>query len=235
MDDVAPRLGIPAYFYPHADSAYWAQLANAAPAVALVVANPSNGPATAPDPNYVEATALIRSRGVGVLGYVSTGYGDRGLADVLADVSRWYDWYRIDGVFFDEVSTAQATWAYYQALTSSIRARDLPGRIVLNPGTHTAEQYMEICDVLLNYEGTWTTYRDGYLDNPVWIARYPPMRFWHVIHTCPTAAAMHTALALARVRNAGLVFVTTGSGANPYDQLPTGRFWTDQLAWTGRE
>ncbi|MDQ6671002.1 MAG: spherulation-specific family 4 protein [Chloroflexota bacterium] len=234
MVSVTRRLGVPAYAYPHTSSGYWAQLANAAPAVGMVIANPSNGPGTAADPNYVMAIQLIRSRGICLAGYVSTAYGNRPLADVLVDVRSWYDWYRIDGVFVDEVSPTEATWAYYQAIFSFIRTKDTRGRVVLNPGTQAPEQYMEICDVLLSYEGTWTTYQNGYVENPAWVTRYSHTRFWHIVHSCPTAAAMRTTLALSRTRNAGWLFVTPGSGPNPYERLPTGRYWADELTGTAK-
>ncbi len=59
------------------------------------------------------------------------------------------------------------------------------------------------CDILVNSESTWTTYRDAYFQSPHWVAQFPAHRFWHLVHDCPSEGEMRTALWLARSRNAG--------------------------------
>ena len=194
MDWMTLRLAIPAYSYPHAGSEFWARLAKAAPALALVVANPGDGPGTAPDPNYAGSIALLRSRGVDVVGYVRTTYGDRGVAETLADVDRWSAWYQVAGIFFDEVSTTLADVGHYRVLASHVRSRSASqGRVIFNPGTQTAEEYMPLCDVVLNFEGSWATYCASFADNPSWVQAYSASRFWHLIYGCPSASAKQSA------------------------------------------
>jgi hypothetical protein len=171
---------------------------------------------------------------VDVVGYVRTTYGRRGVAETLADVDRWSAWYQVDGIFFDEVSTTLADVGYYRLLAGHVRRRgSSQARVIFNPGTQTVEEHMPLCDVVLNFEGSWAAYRRSFADNPSWVQAYSASRFWHVIYDCPSASAMRRALALARARNASWVFVTSGSGANPYACLPVGRYWLDELRQLG--
>jgi hypothetical protein len=88
---------------------------------------------------------------------------------------------------------------------------------------------MTACDILLNSESSWRTYRDAFPGNQDWVAKYPASRFWHLIHGCPTEAEMQTALKLARDRNAEWIFVTDCTDANPYGRLPGRAYWENQL------
>jgi hypothetical protein len=178
----------------------------------------------------VRALRQTRRRGIRVLGYVTTDYGNRALAEVKSDVDRWHAWYTIDGIFFDEAPSSAELLDYCLALyefTKSESGRH--HRVVLNPGTQTAEDFMTACDILVNSESRWSTYRDAFPGNQGWVARYPAARFWHLIHGCPTEAEMQTALQLARSRNAEWTFVTDCTDANPYRRLPGRTYWESQL------
>jgi hypothetical protein len=231
--DRIQRLGIPAYFYP--DQTYWPQLQSGAPTVGLAIADPADGPGVEPDPRYVAAMRETRGRGIGVLGYVTTSYGRRVLADVRSDVARWHAWYSIDGIFFDEVTTNRSGIMYCRTLCQHVkRQMGSDHLVVLNPGTQTLEGFMGACDILLNSESTWRTYRDAYVGNASWVANYPASRFWHVVHGCPTEAEMRMAMRLAQTRHAGWIYVTDGTGANPYQSLPSGRYWRNQLRYAAQ-
>jgi hypothetical protein len=171
-----------------------------------------------------------RQRGIRILGYVTTDYGNRSLARVKSDIERWHAWYAVDGVFFDEVSTSAMQVDYCQKLYDHAKSEGAPDHVVaLNPGRQTLAGFMPACDILVNSESTWPTYRDAFAGNPDWIANYPASRFWHVVHGCPTEADMQTALKLAHARRAGWIFVTNGTGSNPYRRLPGGSYWENQL------
>jgi hypothetical protein len=226
--DLPQRLGIPAYFYP--DDTYWTQLQTGAPAVGLAIADPCDGPGLELDPRYATAIRQTRSRGIRVLGYVTIAYGRRALSDVQSDVDRWHAWHDIDGIFFDEVSTSPTQITCCRTLFAYVKSRKGSGHlVVLNPGTQTLEGFMGACDILLNNESSWRTYCDAYLANPAWVANYPASRFWHLVHHCPSEAKMRLALRLAQTRHAAWIYVTPGTGSNPYRSLPTGRYWLNEL------
>ena len=226
----AQRVAIPAYAYPYPGDPYWAQLLAGAPQVRLLVADPADGPGTRSDPHYAAAIDQARQRGILVLGYVTLDYGARPGAEVEADIERWYTWYAPDGIFIDLVPTSAEHVEACHALYAATKRRSASsGLVVLNPGTHTLEAYMDTCDILLGSESTWATYRHAYPQAPAWVNTYPAQRFWHVVHACPTEAEMRTALWLARKRNAGWIFVTDHTGLNAYDKLPSGEYWASEL------
>jgi hypothetical protein len=232
----ALRIAIPAYFYPFPDDPFWARMGAAGPSVALIVADPADGPGERRDSNYVAAIDTIRQRGTRVLGYVTIRYGDSPVASVINEIQRWFATYRIDGIFVDEVATStshlrdcETVYAYVKRVSFG------SGLVVLNPGTRGPVDYMSAADILVTNESTWATYRDRYLQPPEWVAAYPDHRFWHLIHDSPTEPEMRMALRLARERNAGWVFVTDHTGANAYARLPPDSYWTSMLAAAARD
>jgi hypothetical protein len=97
----AAPLGIlvPAYFYP---GSLWNSMSNAALRVPLIaIMNPNSGPGASQDPNYIAAVNNLRHTGAQVIGYVSTAYATRLLAQVEADIDSYLSWYTLDGIFLD--------------------------------------------------------------------------------------------------------------------------------------
>jgi Spherulation-specific family 4 len=226
------RIAVPAYFYPGSGS-YWTQLEHARTGIALAVMSPDSGPGTGPDPNYVRAVQSAEAAGITVLGYVYTSHGSRSAAAVESDINDYYSWYPdIGGIFFDQASTSCADQPYYAALTRFVKARSETARTVLNPGTQTNRCYEPVADILLTFEGPASEYVSSY-SAPSWVARYPASHFWHVVYGAPTASVMASVVELSKQRRAGYVYVTSTSLPNPYDVLPTGRYWSDELAAIG--
>ncbi len=92
---------------------------------------------------------------------------------------------------------------------------------------------MTAADIVLSAENYWSVYQLAYsmyfalffarsmipfplltdlhlVAPPSWVFKYPPTRFWHVIHTAPSSACV-SAFKIAASRNAGYVFVTDAS------------------------
>ena len=226
----AQRMAVPAYFYP---GSYWTQLDQARPGVGLAVMNPGSGPGTGPDPNYVSAVQSAHAAGVRVVGYVYTSYASRSLAAVESDINAYYAWYPgLDGIFLDEGSTNCSNEPYYATLNLFVKSKGGAGQTILNPGTQTNQCYEPAADVLLTFEGSDSQYVSAY-SAPSWVSRYPASHFWHVIYATSTTSAMSTAVRLSRARNAGYVYVTPDTLPNPYDTLPTGSYWSNELATIG--
>ncbi|HEY8041541.1 MAG TPA: spherulation-specific family 4 protein [Polyangiaceae bacterium] len=230
----AQAIGIPMYLDPTASAADWTQATAGAPTVALLVANPNSGPGAAADAQYTQAIARAHGAGQTIVGYVHTSYAARPLAQVEADVDAWYGFYpAVDGVFVDETSTDAATvGTYYKPLFDHVKAESGgPRVVVINPGTLVAEPFMTAADVVVTFEDTYAHYTDGtYPPNPAWMAGYARWRFWHLVLSAPTAAAMQNAVTIARQRNAGYVYVTDQGPATAYSQLVTGAYWQAELA-----
>lgn len=226
----AQRMVVPGYFYP---GSYWTQLdAAGSSAISLVVMNPASGPGTATDPNYVSAVRAAQAAGISVIGYVYTDWGARSLSAVEADVNDYYNWYGVNGIFFDQAPTSCSYSAYYGTLYSFVKAKRGSSQVILNPGTQTSQCYMQDADILLTFEGSYSQYVSSY-SAPSWVKSYSASRFWHVIYSTPTTSAMTKAVTLSKQRGAGYVYVTPDGLPNPYDTLPTGLYWSDELAEIG--
>ena len=223
----AQTMAVPAYIYP---GSYWTQLDQAKSGVGVALMNPNSGPGTAPDPNYVGAVQSAEAAGITVVGYVYTSYGSRSIVAVESDINNYYSWYPdLDGIFLDEASMNCANEPYYATLNSYVKSKGGAGRTVLNPGTQTNQCYEPAADILLTFEGSDAQYVNSY-SAPSWVTDYPASHFWHVIYGTPTVSAMATAVQLSKARNAGYVYVTSASLPNPYGVLPTGLYWSTELA-----
>ncbi len=221
-------IAVPSYIYP--GDAHWAQLLDGAPTVGLAMINPNSGPGSAVDPNYVHQVAATKGRGILVVGYVHTSYTTRPIADVKADVDRHYDWYGVDGIFFDEVTdgcTNPAQSAYYQELHDYVKAKYTADEVVLNPGTRSGECYMQASDIIITFEDTFANYVNW--EPSGWETAYPARRFWHLIINT-TEADLANAISLSKARNVGWVYVTPDVLPNPWDTLPGAPYWNTELS-----
>jgi hypothetical protein len=218
------RISVPAYFDPHSAATVWQRLLDGGSTVGEVVLNPASGPGARSRPEYAELAGALTGSGIRALGYVSTAYARRSFVDVQAEIERWYAWYRVGGIFVDEVACGDAEIDFYATISSLVRRHE--GHVTFNPGTFSDPAYMQLCDVLVNWEGNWSTYVSNYLANPTWVGDFPAERFWHIVHGCPNSRAMLQALGLAKQRHAARVYITSGEGANPYADLPA--FWADE-------
>ena len=226
----AQSMAVPAYFYP---GPFWTQMDQAGSTLRLAVMNPNSGPGSAPDPNYVSAVRAAQAAGTTIVGYVYTDWGARSLSAVEADVNAYYRWYGVNGIFFDQASTSCAYSSYYAALNAFVKAKGGTARTILNPGTQTSQCYVADADILLTFEGTYSQYVSSY-SAPRWVTSYSPSHFWHIVYGTPTASAMAQVVQLSRQHGAGYVYVTPDTLPNPYDTLPTGGYWTSELADIGR-
>lgn len=224
---------VPSYVYPCSGTgcAWDVFKANAT----LVVINPNSGPGTSSDPNYV---TLVNNMKTGtsavkiVVGYVSTSYGSRASSLVLAEIDKYYSFYNVDGIFLDEGSTscANTTLNLYKSYDSRVKGKAGLGYTVLNWGT-TGNQ----CYLTNTHIDNYVTFED-YFSNyttaapPTWVYSYDSSRFWNILHTAPNnAASVTTAVATAKSRNVGQVYITNDVLPNPYDTAPSSTVWTAEV------
>ena len=223
------NMAIPAYFYP---GSYWTQMDQSSSRPEIAVMNPNSGPGYSPDPSYVSAIRAAQAAGITVVGYVDTNYGSRSLSAVESDVTSYYNWYGVDGVFFDQASTDCSYSSYYAALNSFVKAKSDTARTILNPGTQTSQCYVADADILLTFEGSYRSYVNSY-SAPSWITQYSATHFWHIVYATARNAAMTRAVTMSKKRGAGYVYVTPDMLPNPYDTLPTGSYWSRELSTIG--
>jgi hypothetical protein len=142
---------VPAYFDP---GKLWDQMIadkKAHPGVPFcIIANPNSGPGEAPEADYIRTIREAQDAGITVLGYVHTSYGTRGTKAVDLEIARWESWYKINGIFLDEMSSDPGHEAYYAALTHLLHKSH---RLTIgNPGTTTSRSYYGTVDILMIHE-----------------------------------------------------------------------------------
>ncbi|KDQ70546.1 spherulation-specific family 4 protein [Streptomyces halstedii] len=207
---------VPLYVHPAEDPGAWHRLIAAARRTYAVVLNPASGPGTAPDPAYVSAAAALRSAGAHVLGYVDTDYGERPPSEVADEVAKHRDWYQADGCFLDRTPSGAAELPTCRRLVRRIRRSGVP-LVALNPGVHPAPGYIRAADLVVTFEGHWSTYVSAF-SRPEWAVRQPPDRFCHLVYGVP-AALIPLAVRTARERGAAVSGPVTGELPNPWARL----------------
>ncbi|WP_053004696.1 spherulation-specific family 4 protein [Kocuria sp. SM24M-10] len=214
---------VPAYFYPVDGPNPWAQLC-ASPAGSTVIANPNSGPGDSFLPEYAEVIDDCRASGHDVIGYVGTDYTERPLAQVKAEIDRYSDFYGVEGIFLDEMSSEgdPATKAYYAELRDYIKDKGADRTVVVNPGwaDATTAWHAEVADIVVAFENTAAAYHRW--TAPEWTLRAPAGKIGHLVHTTSgaEAARVHE---LSVQRNAGNVYVTDDVMTNPWDTLSS--YW----------
>jgi spherulation-specific family 4 protein len=207
----------PAYVHPLDDPGAWDRLVALAPVLRAVVVNVHNGPGEEEDAAYTKVLERLADARVRVVGYVDTDYGRRPAGKITADVDTWLSRYGVHGVFLDQVASGLDLLDHYAEVTVAVRARGAD-YVVLNPGTSPHPGYLDLANVTVTFEGPWSDYRR--MREPERILSVPASRFAHLVHGVPYAAAVHAALRLAGQRHVRTVYVTTGTGPNPWNLVP---------------
>ncbi|MFJ5260278.1 spherulation-specific family 4 protein [Streptomyces sp. NPDC088387] len=207
---------VPLYVHPAEDPGAWHRLIGAADRTYAVVLNPADGPGTEPDPAFTAAAEALRTAGARLLGYVDTDYGARPHADVREDVVRHREWYGVDGCFLDRVTAAPEELSACRRLVRGVR-RLGASPVVLNPGAYPAPGYARIADLMVTFEGHWSTYVSAF-SRPDWTARHAPEKFCHLVYGVPEAL-VPLALRTARERGAAVAGPVTGDLPNPWAEL----------------
>jgi hypothetical protein len=186
-----------------------------------IIVNPSNGPGTKVDANYKTYIAKAQAAGIKVLGYVATTWGARAASAVKSDIDKWYSYYNVEGIFFDEGAVASNKVSYYQDITNYVKSKSSKNFVMFNPGAYyQTSAYVPIADSHMVWENAYSAYSS--FSMPSWVRNYPASKFCHVVHTTPSSK-MTNAVSLAQQRNVGYLFVTDDVMANPYDVMPT--YW----------
>lgn len=226
----AVELVVPAYFDPAAKSALWSDLVTtAAKAPTTVIMNPDSGPGASQNASYVSAIAKVRTAGGKVLGYVSTRGTKRTLSAVVKDINAYFAFYKIDGIFVDEMTSdsAIAHIQYYQSVYNYIKGLSANYTVMANPGTNTQELYVSLptADKIVVFEDTAKHYTK--FAPSAWQLNYPKSRFVNMIYTS-AADQLNNVMSYAVAHGAGGVFVTSETMPNPYKGLPP--YWTGEVA-----
>lgn len=160
----------------------------------FTIINNANGAGAEKSTDFEKQVAIARGKGVKILGYVHTGYGQRDKTEILSDVKKHIEWYGVDGIFLDETIsgwTAEqvALIPHYQELHDEIKKLNSRLFVVANPGTNTIEAVLPTADIFMTYESNANQYitakdyknRDIIITQPYY-RNLPKTKFWHVVY-----------------------------------------------------
>jgi hypothetical protein len=215
---------VPLYTVPSDKS--WAAVAAAKMAHPKVpvyaVIDPASGPGAVADAGYAAGIGQLQLAGVTVLGYVPTGYGQRTIADIEANIDRWKSFYpSTQGIFFDEMSVRLGDEMLYKTISQYAKSKGMTFTIG-NPGLDTKPTFVGMTDVIMIYEGSGfpaTTALSG------WHTSYPRTSFG--LFAYGVAALNHALIKQARAY-VGYVYVNNDVLPNPWDTVPS--YLSDLLA-----
>ena len=132
---------VPAYFNPAPGWDVMTSSAKAHPDVKITaILNPQNGKFTNVNVALTNAIASFKLAGRNVVGYVSTNYAKRSLAEVKANIDNYLLHYpEVSGFFLDEMEAKGKQLDFYSDVANYIRDKGLNLQIIGNPGTLPVE------------------------------------------------------------------------------------------------
>ena len=120
----------------------------------IVVINPSNGAGSGKDSHWADVVDDLQDENIRVVGYISTSYAGKSISSVKEETSRYYDWYGVNGIFLDEVSTGDAS--YYKSIRDYAEKPSGSQDVILNPGAPVPSSYSGAGDIIIVYENSGT-------------------------------------------------------------------------------
>jgi Spherulation-specific family 4 len=232
------RILIPLYIYPthyQPETYAWQHLILAQPHVPITaVINPNSGPDNgSPNQDYSQGLADLRAAHITLLGYVSTRYGERNIAEVKREVDLYNQYYEVNGIFLDEAASSSTQLEYYQELYTYIRAKPALSQVILNQGTQPDEGYLskfaaDTVVIFENYAKEWAGYSP-----PLYLSNYAADRFSMLVHSAPDVKTMKQMIDLALARHVKYVYVTDdrpdSADQDPWNQLPS--YWDEEIKY----
>jgi hypothetical protein len=205
---------VPLYIYPGAAWDRLVQVKNNYPRVPMIaVINPNSGPGGDQNPDYVTGIQSLHRAGIKILGYVHTGYASRSREAVVADIGAYEQWYELDGIFFDEMSTSAGNEDYYAYLADYAKSAGFKFTIA-NPAASILPSYIGTVDMLVIYEDAGLP---GALPLAGWHGDYARRNFALIAHSVQTIDESFVAGASEHV---SYMYITDDVPPNPYDTLP---------------
>jgi hypothetical protein len=198
----------------------------------IVEINPNSGPGNTQDARFSPAISAMRSAGVEVVtGYVPTYYAKAlsGIGSpytgivytpqvIESYIDKYIQWYSVNGVSFDEVSTSTdpAVISFYQQIVDYARSKGL-AILQANPGTSAPEPYIQMFDnSIVSESGAYPS--ETYLQSATYYGKYSATKFAVVVHS---SQLNETWIPIAKKYVSYIYLTDDGPDGNPYDELPT--------------
>jgi spherulation-specific family 4 protein len=205
---------VPLYIWPGAewDAIIEAKRANPNTPITVIV-NPSSGAGEGPVKPIQDGVKKFVSTGITSIGYVPTTFGNAKPRFIETSIENYREWYGLDGIFFDEVSSTEKYVDYYRDLTKHARSIGMK-TCVANPGQRVSPVYHGTFDSIIVYEGPHLIPR-SLIDN---LGREAPRgSIAGIMYAVPV---LDTAYVKALTSSFGHFYATEIGRPDPYKALP---------------
>jgi hypothetical protein len=223
------RLLVPAYIYPVGDGrTEWQRLIHAASKVEIVaIANPNSGPGTERIMDYSSIFTEASSKGVTLVGYVSTQYDQRPIEAIKKDIDTWIRFYpQIRGFFFDQQPQEHKSVAHFVELRDYAKRKLRDPLVITNPGVPCDEAY------LAQAVSSVTCVFNNFLsfdqfELPVPLKAYEPERFAALPYNVADVETMRAVVKEAIMKRIGYLYISDAKPPNRWDRLPS--YWDAEV------
>src|SRR5206468_2271351 len=144
------------------------------------------------------------------------GYASHGMSDLDAQISRYKNWYSVNGIFFDEMANNQGNENYYSTLNTYVKSLGMTYTMG-NPGTTTLKSYVGTLDSIIIYESAGTPS----LSYPAFATFYPSYsksNFGFLAYSVPS---LDTSFETSTSTYVQWMYITNDGLSNPWDTLPS--------------
>jgi Spherulation-specific family 4 len=213
----ASATGLIMPIYGNTATQFSAAIAAAGKVSMIAVINPDDGPGSRKVSGISGNVSKLRSAGAIAAGYVNSFYGGESLSSVYAQIDHHVAWYGVNGVFIDEMSNSTSKVSYYTSIYKYAKAKGL--RVIGNPGTNVSSKFSPVADTLVTYEDPqskgWSTHSPS-----SWTTGQAASKIAAIVYAS-SAGSMKAVVDKAIARRYGWVFVTDGSGGDPFGKAPS--------------
>ena len=195
-------------------STQFAQIYEAALKVPVIaILNPDNGAGLKKDSFIAGKINQLKSRGVKIIGYISTGYGNRDSDEVDGESDKYKLWYGVGGIFLDEVSGSSSKLTYYKNIKAYAKLIGI-GYTVLNPGTAISSTFLQAGDVIVDYEHANWQLNFATASKASWVASNPT-RAAAIVYGA-AASEMQAIINTAIAKKYRWIYVTDKNEPDPF-------------------
>lgn len=218
--------------YPTASSVkgVYAAVAKAGASVPIVVIiNPDNGDQAACPPNadWANAIRTLKAGNVSLIGYVHSSYGKRPFTEYRSEIAAYLQCWEVDGIFVDEAADTPDMIPYYKEVSAGVRELRANASVWLNPGEATDEGYLEVADVLVQFESPDAQFQryvpPAYVSNST-----DPGRCSMMVLDVADETRMEAVVQKVRTEGCGWVIVLDKGTSYTSPHVPS--FWEQEVA-----
>lgn len=179
----------------------------------VAVVDPLHGPGKQYDATYAESIKKLQQADVTVLGYVSTRWAQKPPDAVKDDISKYKEWYGVDGIMLDEMISDPGFEGLYSNYTSYAKSLGM-GLVIGNVGTNVSSSYAGTVDAISTVEGDRTpplSWLKG------WQLSYDRSNFVYIAYSQSWIDSKYVA---ESTRYVGMLYITDDTMPFPYDDFP---------------